>query len=168
MDWQRGLYRPLRLPWAKPRKMVCRSRTASLVFSSCTVPLLRELLPFHHLSCSWDVLAVPDWTCCAPIWEPRWSQTRHLRNSNMIAIANGTFCRLVSLFLFAISTEVLVRCLPPLLKSWDLSLSWFRCHLDCYGNGIWTTSVHVWRFPHRKQSLVERERVSQFCQQHKF
>ena len=74
----------------------------------------RDLLPFHHLSCSWDVLSVPDWTCCAPIWEPRWSQTRHLRNSNMIAIANGTFCRLVSLFLFAISTEVLVRCLPPL------------------------------------------------------
>ena len=102
---------PLRWPCASLRKMVCRSRTIWLV-SSCTVPLLRELLPFHHLSCSWDVLSVP--ACCARIQEPQWSQTRHLRNSNMTTFANHTLCRLVSLFLFVSSTEVLVGCLPPL------------------------------------------------------
>ena len=146
---------------ANPRKMVCRSCTVTLVFSSCTVPLLREVLPFHQLSCSWDVLSVPDWTCCTPIHA---SQKQH----NMTTIAKRAFSRLVSLFLFAISTEVLVG----------------ACH-HCervgtclfHGSGfIWIT-METTSGPHpcpcgdfrtgSRASWRGRGRVSQLCQQHK-
>ena len=54
---------------------MCKSEKDGLLFSHRLASFLLlyratpqgELLPFHHLSCSWDVLSVPDWTCCAPI-----------------------------------------------------------------------------------------------------
>ena len=52
MGLQRGWYRPLKLPCISLTRMDCYSHTNWPVFSSGTMPLLKELQLFHHLCCS--------------------------------------------------------------------------------------------------------------------
>ena len=51
LKWISGDVHTVQLPWVSLRRMDCRSHTDWPVFSSCTMPLLRELQPFHHQFC---------------------------------------------------------------------------------------------------------------------
>ena len=51
LKWISGDVHTVQLPCVSLRRMDCRFHTDWPVFSSCTVPLLRELQPFHHQFC---------------------------------------------------------------------------------------------------------------------